>query len=232
MPLAMGRPRLLMSEMKTSRPARFCFLVMPNSLACLMALMVSAPALARPMILAPGGLGLEQVGGEVGGPRRRVARRAEHLATGGLDHGGGVLLERLAEDVVGGEEVPGVTTLLHDLAAGAVGERPVVVGPVDVVGRALLAGDGGGGGAGEQRDALLLGGHRHDGQRGGGRRPGRRWRRPCPRRTTCGRWWRPRRPCSGGRRSTITTGFPSTLPPKSSAAILAASTDPGPARSE
>ena len=53
MPLAMSSPRLLTSEMKTSRPASVCFGVTPNSLACLMVLMVSAPALARPITLAP-----------------------------------------------------------------------------------------------------------------------------------------------------------------------------------
>ena len=53
MPFAMSSPRLWTSEMKTSRPARVCFGVMPNSFACLMVLMVSAPALAMPMIFAP-----------------------------------------------------------------------------------------------------------------------------------------------------------------------------------
>ena len=42
-----------MSVRNTSRPARFCpLLVMPNSAACLIELIVSPPALARPMILA------------------------------------------------------------------------------------------------------------------------------------------------------------------------------------
>ena len=41
-----------MSVMNISRPARLWFLVMPNSLAALIELMVSPPALARPMIFA------------------------------------------------------------------------------------------------------------------------------------------------------------------------------------
>src|SRR5258708_2944220 len=50
---AVAGPRLWTSDGKPSRPARFCFLVMPNSFACLMELIVSAPALARPTICAP-----------------------------------------------------------------------------------------------------------------------------------------------------------------------------------
>ena len=52
MPCAVFRPRLWTSVMNTSRPARLWFLVRPNSFAALIALMVSPPALARPMICA------------------------------------------------------------------------------------------------------------------------------------------------------------------------------------
>ncbi|MNT34027.1 hypothetical protein D3C72_1699830 [compost metagenome] len=45
-------PRLCTSLMNISRPAIFIDLVMPNSLAALIALMVSPPALARPRICA------------------------------------------------------------------------------------------------------------------------------------------------------------------------------------
>src|SRR5699024_10103206 len=52
-PCAVGRPRAATSDAKTSRPASFWPpLTMPNSAACLIELMVSPPALARPMTLA------------------------------------------------------------------------------------------------------------------------------------------------------------------------------------
>jgi len=92
-----------------------------------MALMVSAPALARPMILA-----LEERG-EVRG-RERVADLAEDLAARFQHDGLDVALERVPEGIVGGEEEPGVPARLHDRRPGAVRERPGVVGPVDGVG--------------------------------------------------------------------------------------------------
>src|ERR1700761_7399058 len=51
-PSVFFRPRLWMSDRKTSRPAVFIVLLMPNSLAALMLLTVSPPALARPRICA------------------------------------------------------------------------------------------------------------------------------------------------------------------------------------
>src|SRR5664279_3969183 len=52
-PCAVGRPRALTSLENTSRPARLWPpLTMPNSAACLIELMVSPPALARPITLA------------------------------------------------------------------------------------------------------------------------------------------------------------------------------------
>jgi hypothetical protein len=57
-----------------------------------------------------------------------------------------------------GEEEPGIAAGLHDRLAGAVGEHPRVVGPVDGVGRARLAGQVGSRGAGVDEDlALVLG---------------------------------------------------------------------------
>ena len=53
MPPVVPRPRLWMSVIKAISTATFIFLSMPNSLAVLMALMVSPPPLARPMTLAP-----------------------------------------------------------------------------------------------------------------------------------------------------------------------------------
>src|ERR1700757_3759898 len=52
-PCAVGRPSAATSLANTRRPARLWPpLVMPNSAACLIELMVSPPALARPMTLA------------------------------------------------------------------------------------------------------------------------------------------------------------------------------------
>ena len=129
-----------MSERNTSRPARFWPpLTMPNSDACLIELMVSPPALARPMILAFDDCACSR-NDEKSVPVKRVAHLAEHLAAVLQHHRLGVALERVAEGVVGGQEEPGVAAGLDDRAAGAVGEHPGVVGPVDGVGRAGLAG--------------------------------------------------------------------------------------------
>src|SRR5450756_2794863 len=52
-PCAVARPSALTSLANTSKPANFCPpLTMPNSAPCLIELMVSPPAFARPMILA------------------------------------------------------------------------------------------------------------------------------------------------------------------------------------
>src|SRR5712691_7041547 len=52
-PCAACRPSPFTSLANTSRPANFCpLLTMPNSAPCLIELMVSPPALARPMIFA------------------------------------------------------------------------------------------------------------------------------------------------------------------------------------
>src|ERR1700678_1012087 len=52
-PCAVGRPSAATSLTKTSRPARLWPpLMIPNSPACLIELMVSPPALARPITLA------------------------------------------------------------------------------------------------------------------------------------------------------------------------------------
>src|SRR3954466_14595522 len=52
-PCAVGNPSAFTSLAKTRRPARLCPpFTMPNSDACLIELMVSPPALARPITLA------------------------------------------------------------------------------------------------------------------------------------------------------------------------------------
>ncbi len=52
MPWVDFRPSECTSVMNTSRPASDCLGVMPNSAACLIELVVSVPALARPMTCA------------------------------------------------------------------------------------------------------------------------------------------------------------------------------------
>src|SRR6185437_192382 len=58
-------------------------------------------------------LSLQQVRAEIAGAER-MADRAQHLASGRLDEARGVALQRIAEGVVDGEEVPSLAALLHD----------------------------------------------------------------------------------------------------------------------
>ena len=109
-------------------------------------------------------LRLQQEGGIVG-RAERVAHRAEHLAPLFLHEIGGLLLQRMAEGVVDGDEVPAIAALGDQRAAGADGLRMGVVGPVEAVGRARLAGQVRGGRAGDDVDLLLLGRDALHGQR-------------------------------------------------------------------
>ena len=158
MPWVAFRPSEWMSLMNTSRPASFIVLVMPNSLAALIELIVSPPALARPEDLRLAALRLQQEGRKIAGVQRRV-HRAHHLAAGGLDHLGGIGLQLLAERVVGRQEEPGLAALLDHRVAGALGQRHRVVGPMHRVGRALVVGERRGRGADDDERLLLLGGH-------------------------------------------------------------------------
>ena len=121
---------------------------MPNSCACLIEFVVSPPALASPMILAFEACACNR-NDEKSGRVERHVDAAEHLAAVRLDDRGGVALQRVAEGVIGGDEEPGVAARLDHRLAGAVGERIGVVGPMDGIGRAGLAGQVGGGGAGD-----------------------------------------------------------------------------------
>ncbi len=76
----------------------------PNSLACLTALMVSPPALARPITFDFGILRLRQERGEIRGAERMLAR-AQHLAAVLLDVVGGLRLDTPAERVIDRDEV-------------------------------------------------------------------------------------------------------------------------------
>ena len=85
-------------------------------------------------------LRLQQEGREVAG-LQRMAHAAEHFAAVGDHDLGRVALERLAERVVGREEEPGVAAGLDHRLAGAVGEHPGVVGPLDRIRRAFRSGE-------------------------------------------------------------------------------------------
>src|SRR5216683_3111547 len=120
-PCAACRPSPFTSLANTSRPANFCPpLTMPNSAPCLIELMVSPPALARPMIFA---------------------------------------FQRMTEGIVGGEEEPGIAAGLHQRLAGAVGEHPGVVGPVQGVRRAFGAGERRGRSTRNDEHLVLIGRH-------------------------------------------------------------------------
>ena len=93
-----------------------------------------------------GGLRLQQERGEVLGVQR-VAHLAEDLAAGLQHHRLGIALERVAEGVIGGEEEPGV------------------VGPVNRVWRAGLAGQVGARRARDDQRLALVAGNLVHGQR-------------------------------------------------------------------
>ena len=159
-----------MSLMKTSRPAN-CWppAVMPNSAPCLIALMVSPPALASPMILAFEACACSR-NDEKSALLSGALTLPSTLPPLAIDDRGGVALERMTEGIVGGEEEPGVAAGLDQRLAGAVGEHPGVVGPVDGVGRAFRSGEIGDA-APETRNTLffsradLVDGKRHAGIR-------------------------------------------------------------------
>jgi len=105
--------------------------------------------------LGPGCLGLQQERGEVVGVERH-ADLADHFAAVGFDDRGGVAFERVPEGVVGGEEEPGVAAGRRHRLAGAIGERPGVVSPVDRIGVAFRAGEVRCRGARHQEQLVLL----------------------------------------------------------------------------
>ena len=123
-----------------------------------MELIVSPPGVGEADDLRLRRLRLQQERREI----LRVERHlhvAQHLAAVLDDDGRGVALERGAEGVVRGDEEPRVAARLHDGLAGAVGEHPGVVGPVDRVRRALGAREVGGGRARIDEDLVLLAHH-------------------------------------------------------------------------
>ena len=82
---------------------------------------------------------LQQERGEILGIQRHL-HATEDLAAVAYDSRRGVALQRGAERIVGGDEKPGISPLLGDRGAGAIGQHPGVIGPVHRVGRARLAG--------------------------------------------------------------------------------------------
>ena len=217
--------------MKTSRPASFWPpLTMPNSAACLIELIVSPPALARPMTLAPDACACSR-NDEKSERIERGAHAAEHLAAIGLDDIRDVAFERVAEGVIGGQEEPGVAAGLDHRRAGAVGQRRGVIDPVHRVRVAQFAGNVRRGRIGRQINLVLLAGdaHRRDRRRrGAGAEDNVDLVDVVP--------------AAGGRTATSglfctsawtsSTGLPSTLPPMSSIAICVATTAPWPLMSE
>ena len=103
--------------------------------------------------------------------RREVLARegmpdgTEHLAAGLRHQGRRVTLERMPERIVRRDEEPRVPSPLDHRAAGAVRERPGVVGPVNGVGRALRSGQIRGATAGIDEDLVPLPGDAVDGER-------------------------------------------------------------------
>src|SRR5262245_45297842 len=156
MPCAASRPRVLTSLMKTSNPANFCPLrTIPNSAACLMELVVSAPALASPTTFAFRGLRLQQRRREI----QRVDRNpdaAEHPAAAGPDERGSDLLKVVAESIIGRQKKPCVVASLDCGGASAVCERVIVIRVMDRDRRACLVGDVRRGGPIEDDDLVFI----------------------------------------------------------------------------
>ena len=69
------------------------------------------------------------------------ADRAQHLAALCLDEIAGVLFKRMAEGVVRGHEEPAIAAGFHQRAAGAERQRVRIVGPVESIGLAGVAGE-------------------------------------------------------------------------------------------
>jgi hypothetical protein len=83
--------------------------------------------------LGAGGLRLQEER-RVIGARQRMAYRALDFAALGFDELASLLFQRVAEGVVGGEEIPAVATLGNQCAASADRQRMGVIGPVEAIG--------------------------------------------------------------------------------------------------
>src|SRR5215471_21034165 len=85
-----------------------------------------------------------------------MADPAEHRTAVLQHHALDLALEALTERVVDREEEPGLRARLYEAPAGAVGESPVVVGPVNGVRRAGAASEVGRSPRGDQEGFPLL----------------------------------------------------------------------------
>ena len=114
--------------------------------------------------IGAGGLRLQQEGGVVGGAER-MAHGAEHFAAGGLDAFHRLLLQIVAEGVIGGQEEPFLAALRDHGFAEAAAIGIGIVGPVHGIRRAFFAGEQRGAGAGADEDLVLLLAHVGDRER-------------------------------------------------------------------
>jgi hypothetical protein len=125
-----------------------------------------AAGVREPDDLGVGRLEPQQVRIEVLGVER-MARGAQHLAAARADHRRGLLLQRVAEGVVGGEKGPDLAAFLDDRLTRAVCKRVGVVRVMDRVRRAVLVGQLCRGGARHHHHALALRRNlRHDDRHG------------------------------------------------------------------
>ena len=114
-----------------------------------------AAGIGEPDDLGLGGLRLQQERREVGGIQR-MPGAAQHLAAGGPHDVGGIALDRMAKDIVGGDEEPAVAAILDDGAADRVRVGIRVIGPMRGIGRAGFAGDVGACRIGDDHDLFVL----------------------------------------------------------------------------
>ena len=84
-----------------------------------------------------GRLRLQQQRGEIGGARKRIGQIAQHLAARRRHEAGGIALQRMAERVIRGDEIPGIPARLHHCPAGRLRQHVRVVHPVQRIGVAL-----------------------------------------------------------------------------------------------
>ena len=88
-----------------------------------------------------------------------MAHGPHHLAAAGRDERRGVALEGMPECVVGGDEKPGIPTLLHQCPAGRRRKAVGVEAPVHAVRRTGFSGEIRGGSAGVDVDGVVRARH-------------------------------------------------------------------------
>ena len=185
--------------------------------------MVSAPELARPTTFAREACACnrkDEKSAVLSGARTDPTTLPPFLMTKAEV----IVLKFLSEDIIGSNEKPAVIARLHCRFTRAPGERVVVIGVVDGVGRTVFVGQAPRGRSVHDEDLIAL---LRDFVHGERRPPTRRHRgssRRPDRRTIAGPASRQGRPCSDGRRRRSLSDAPAPLPPKSSTAMRAAVT--------